>query len=1021
MKLFARIHWTGRFAVVFAVLAGALAAQAQNINISPDSIGIDFSYAGYAAGTPLPLVHAVVRVAPSGADDTALIQQALNQVAAGLEGADGFRGAVVLAPGRFHVYGQLAMRSSGVVLRGSGVGKTIVIAEGNTRRALIEAGASKAPQCSAPIAVVDDVSAGARNLRLASVAGLKAGSSVMVTRPSTAEWIATIGMTNLPGKFASILQDWKPGSRNLIWDRTIEAVHAESNTITLDAPITMAIEKRWGGGTVAATANDEPAEHIGIESLTLESSYDAINPLDEEHAWIAIQMDHLRDGWVRDVVARHFVSSAVRINNRARRISVVDCQSLEPVAERGGYRRQSFVVNGQQVLVAHCLGEGGMNDFASGLLATGPNVFLDCTARNTLGASGAFESLAAGILYEQVRVPESRIQIIQDLTRAQGGGWTAANSLIWNSTAKTIDALGPPGAPNRVVEDSSPLFATQLKKRTGLSVDALFAGQGSAADDAAAPLFHANPMEEQTQSEEKLHRVEIAGGRFVVDGHINWGESETEAWWKGDISPLTALMASGSSVTRFMPGVTTHGETEDLAELAARLKKLGVISIQVNPGLWYERRRDSHTMERRNTADVWAPFYESPWARSGKGIAWDGLSRYDLTRYNPWYFARHRAFAHEAAKAGLLVFYDLYNTHNVLELGPHWMDFPWRPANNINNTGLPEPPPLRDEDRNDLGNEFFSATYAPLRALHRAYILHTLDELADQPNIIFGLGYQYAGPLSFEQFFLDTIAEWEREHGKRVRVALTTSKSTTDAIMADAERSRDVAVIDMRYWQYMPDGKLFAPEAGINRAFREQIMAAFPNSMDLPPDTTPQLAYRSIREYHDRFPQVALMPMINGGGILPVLMAGAAAPSALRMHPPAVVIAATARLECSPTTDAIPRDCTSPSADRAQAFEAMVQRFVCQHLSNELMHMEPRDGWTADPETTWTLASQNADVILIDSLAGARVELKRKVKLSSAIWFNPRSGEERRATVVATDTGESYTKPDASEWLLLIR
>ena len=103
-----------------------------------------------------------------------------------------------------------------------------------------------------------------------------------------------------------------------------------------------------------------------------------------------------------------------------------------------------------------------------------------------------------------------------------------------------------------------------------------------------------------------------------------------------------------------------------------------------------------------------------PWARSGKGIAWDGLSKFDLSRYNPWYFQRQREFALDAAKSGLIVFYDLYNTHNVLEIGPHWIDYAWRPANNINDTGLPEPPPFKPHGRNDVGNEFYSTDYAPL-------------------------------------------------------------------------------------------------------------------------------------------------------------------------------------------------------------------------------------------------------------------------------------------------------------------
>jgi hypothetical protein len=156
---------------------------------------------------------------------------------------------------------------------------------------------------------------------------------------------------------------------------------------------------------------------------------------------------------------------------------------------------------------------------------------------------------------------------------------------------------------------------------------------------------------------------------------------------------------------------------------------------------------------RGTDGDVWAPFYEVPWARSGKDIAWDGLSKFDVSKYNPWYFEREREFATDASEAGLIIFYDLYNTHNVLEIGPHWIDYAWRPANNINDAGLPEPPPFKPHGRNDVGNEFYSTDYAPLRELHLAYMLHTFDELADLPNVIFGIAYQYAGPLSFEQFF----------------------------------------------------------------------------------------------------------------------------------------------------------------------------------------------------------------------------------------------------------------------------
>lgn len=996
-----------RISVFFVVFCGLQVVWAQQ----PD---IDFSYAGYGAGKPLPRVKAAVRVTPSGSDDTARIQGALDVVAQRALDADGFRGAVVLAPGRFHIAGQLTLRASGVVLRGAGPNHTTIVAEGVDRRALLTLGAQKAPTTGATIAVNADAAAGSRQLKLASLAGIHAGQHVVVMRPSTAEWIDRLGMTNLPGNFASLRLDWKPGSRNLLWDRTVVSVDAQRQNIELDAPITMALEQRWGGGTVAVVTDEPAPEKIGVEDLTLESSFDASHPFEEEHAWIAVQIDAMEDGWVRNVVARHFVSSAVRVNQRARRITVVDCQSLAPIAEKAGYRRQSFVANGQQVLVARCLGEEGMNDFASGMLASGPNVFLDCVAHHALGASGSFESLAAGVLYEQVKVPDARIQLILSFDRAQGAGWTAANSLLWNSEAQSLDALGLPEAQNRVVNSAEPLFDTQLARRTGLHVAQLLARVDDDVTDAQAPLL-AGAKASEVQHEE-LHPVEIRGGRFVMDGKVAWGESQTESWWKADLSPWTA---SGASVTRFLPGVTAQGQTEDLAALAVRLKQRGVLTIQVNPGLWYERRRDGHTMERRADANAWAPFYEMPWARSGVGTAWDGLSRYDLTRYNSWYFARHRSFAHEAAKNGILVFYDLYNTHNVLEIGPHWIDNPWRPANNINDTGLPEPPPLRYGDRNDLANEFFSTEYAPLKALHRAYIRHTLDALADQPNVIFGLAYQYAGPLGFEQFFLDTIAEWEREHGRHVRVALTTSKKTSDAILADPVRSQQIAVLDMRYWQVQPDGKPFVPEAGINRAFREQITAAFPNYSDVPPPTTERLAYQSIRAYRDRYPKLALMPMENGGGAVPLLMAGAAAPSALHPAPSAKILAVSAKVDCPPTTDSIPRDCAPPDALREQTDDAVVQGFVSRYLCRDLMTMEPKDGWTEDAENTWTLAGAAQEPVLIYSLTGTTVQLRHRVAAKSALWFNPRSGEQRAAHAQGDD-GATYTKPDAGEWLLLL-
>src|ERR1039458_1256989 len=63
----------------------------------------DYSFAGYhSGGVALPTVPAQINVLPTGADDTAAIQQAIDTVSARPLDAKGFRGAVQLGPGVFH-------------------------------------------------------------------------------------------------------------------------------------------------------------------------------------------------------------------------------------------------------------------------------------------------------------------------------------------------------------------------------------------------------------------------------------------------------------------------------------------------------------------------------------------------------------------------------------------------------------------------------------------------------------------------------------------------------------------------------------------------------------------------------------------------------------------------------------------------------------------------------------------------------------------------------------------------------
>ena len=107
---------------------------------------------------------------------------------------------------------------------------------------------------------------------------------------------------------------WRPGSRDLSWDRIITAV--DGDTITLNAPITTALDKSYGGGTVTAWHWPGRIENVGIEDLRMVSQPATDNPRDEDHAWYGVTMENVQNAWVRRVEFRHFAGGAVASGNR---------------------------------------------------------------------------------------------------------------------------------------------------------------------------------------------------------------------------------------------------------------------------------------------------------------------------------------------------------------------------------------------------------------------------------------------------------------------------------------------------------------------------------------------------------------------------------------------------------------------------------------------------------------------------------------------------------------------------------
>jgi hypothetical protein len=851
----------------------------------------DFSHAGYGGGAAIPDVPVRVVVPPRPGDNGPRIQAAIDYVSGLPPDPSGFRGAVLLFAGRHGVAGHLRLGASGVVLRGQGR-DTVLVGTGTDRRAVIQVRgrADRAAEGTGRAVADAYVPVGAATLRLDSAAGLKPGDTVLVERPGTKEWIAALGMDRFPsrGEGSYSYLDWRPGTVDVAWDRVVTRV--DGNTIALDAPLTTALDAALGRSTVRRYAWPGRVRRVGVEGLRCESAFDPDNPHDEEHAWDGVTVENAEDVWVRQVSFAHLAGSAVAVWETAKRVTVEACDSARPVSEVGGYRRHTFVTGGQQTLFLRCSAEDGRHDFALGHLAAGPNAFVRCRATGAHDFSGSVGSWTSGALYDNVTIDGGGLALTNRETDDQGVGWAAANCVLWQCAAPVVTCRMPPTAQNwaigvwgqfvgdghwrQLTEFVKPdsLYAAQLADRLGgRAADVLKRRPVPAGTNGAKRIDELVP-EPQPPAAPPAQRLALTNGWLTVNGRLLAGRRLGTVWWRGSVLPSRAAEL-GVGVTRFVPGRVGQGFTDDLDGLTDRMRADGIAFLDHHWGLWYDRRRDDHLTVRRIDGGVWPPFYEQPWARSGRGTAWDGLSKYDLTKFNPWYFARLKEFADLSEQKGLVLVEQMYFQHNVLEAGAHWADFPWRPANCLQDTGFPEPPDYTGGKRVFMAEAFYDVSHPVRRDLHRRCIRHCLDVLGDCPNVVFQLGEEFTGPADFVRFWLDTIAEWRHETGKDVLVGLSCTKDVQDALLADPRRAALVSVIDLKYWWYTADSGLYAPKGGESLAPRQQLRGWKGSK-----SRSEAAVVRAVREYRAKFPDKAVTVSLDGANGWAVLAAGGSIP-----------------------------------------------------------------------------------------------------------------------------------------------
>ncbi|MDP4275142.1 MAG: hypothetical protein Q8907_12770 [Bacteroidota bacterium] len=410
----------------------------ENGNIIPD-----FSRVGYHQGDKaIPDVPVVKTVsAPASGESRTIIQEAIDEVSQMPCNKDGIRGTILLKKGTYFIPGSIKISKGGIVLRGEGDGEkgTVLVASGKGQRSLLViSGFGKRKLIPASKSGIIDkyVPTGAFSFIVEDPGKYAVGDQIVVFRPGTDYWIHELKMDQIVARQGT--RQWKAPEYDLYFERTITRI--EGGRIFIDNPVVMAMEQKYGGGSVFKYSFPGRISEVGVENIRFKSDY--TSETDEDHSWKAIDFGSVENGWVRNVTSEYFAYSCVNIGNEGKYITVTDSKCLEPKSVITGGRRYSFCVNGQMNLVMNCATDGGRHDYVTGARVCGPNVFYHCKSVNTHADIGPHHRWATGTLYDNITT-DGEINVQDRGDYGSGHGWSGATQVLWNCTADKVCVQNP--------------------------------------------------------------------------------------------------------------------------------------------------------------------------------------------------------------------------------------------------------------------------------------------------------------------------------------------------------------------------------------------------------------------------------------------------------------------------------------------------------------------------------------------------------------------------------------------------
>jgi hypothetical protein len=363
----------------------------------------DFSYAGYhGGGVALPDVEAKRKVAPTGADDTAAIQTAIDEVSK-LPLVNGHRGAVELTPGIFHCTKTLTISASGVVLRGAGwndkTGTLIVLSDAPHLGISIEG--KMAVKALGATTITDAYTpSGTKLIHVADASAIHPGDTLQIVKANTPAWLKFMGMDKLerPG----VNEHWIGEGLKVL--RRVAAV--KGNAVTLEVPLTDNIDAKFLDGTGAPVTRVSVTGQIsedGIEGLRIVAPAESLS-YQLEAEFDGIRMNDVVDSWLSDGHLEDTTNS-IRIESGTERLTIERVDVQQKFAVTTAAKNFQFSSDGTQILFDHCSGKGdGVFYFATQARQQGPVVVLHCRFEGN-GRIEPHQRWSTGLLVDECEVP----------------------------------------------------------------------------------------------------------------------------------------------------------------------------------------------------------------------------------------------------------------------------------------------------------------------------------------------------------------------------------------------------------------------------------------------------------------------------------------------------------------------------------------------------------------------------------------------------------------------------------------